>query len=57
MRRLVIGSEVGARFSPGFGALHELRRPRLRLRIPTPVKWTGYGVLALIAVSALGHLH
>ena len=57
MRRMVIGSEVGAQFTPGFGALHELRRPRLRFRLPAPYKWAGYAVLALIAVSALGHLH
>ncbi len=56
MRRMVIGSEVGAQFTPGFGALHELRRSRLRLRIPTPYKWAGYAVLALLALSALGHL-
>ena len=57
MRRLVMGSEVGAQFTPGFGALHELRRPRLRLRLPTPYKWAGYGLLALVAISAIGHLH
>jgi len=57
MRRMVTGSEVGARFTPGFGALHELRRPRLRLRLPTPYKWAGGALLALIALAALGHLH
>jgi len=57
MRRMLIGSEVGARFTPGFGALHELRRPRMRLRVPAPYRWVGYGVLALVALSAIGHLH
>lgn len=57
MRRVVIGSEVGVEFTPGFGALHRIRRPRFRLRVPLPYRWAGYGVLALVALAALGHLH
>ncbi len=57
MRRVVIGSEVGSRFTPGFGALHQLRRPRVRLRIPTPYKWVGGALLALVTLAAIGHLH
>lgn len=57
MRRLVIGSEVGSSFSPGFGALHEMRRPAFRLRVGEPYKIIGYGMLILLAVATIGHLH
>lgn len=57
MRRVVIGSEVGATLTPGFGALHELRRPRLRVRLSAPYRWAGFGLIAVLALSALGHLH
>ncbi len=57
MRRAVIGSEVGSNFTPGFGALHEMRRPPFRVRIGEPYKIVGYGALILLAVAALGHLH
>jgi len=57
MRRVVIGTEVGAALTPGFGALHELRRPRFRLRVATPYRWVGLGALAILAISALGHIH
>lgn len=57
MRRMVIGSEVGANFTPGFGALHEVRRPRLRMRFTPVSTWAGGALLALLAVSTLGHLH
>jgi hypothetical protein len=55
MKRMVSGSEVGAQFTPGFGALQQLRRPRLR--IPAPYKWAGGALLALVALAAIGHLH
>ncbi len=57
MRRAMMPSEVGAHLTPGFGALHELRRPSLRIRVAEPYKIAGYGMLILLAVSALGHLH
>ena len=57
MKRIVIGSEVGAKFSPGFGALHQLKRPRLRLRIPAPYTLAGGAVLAVATLAAGGHLH
>ncbi len=57
MRRMVIGSEVGASLPPGFGGLHQIRHSRMRLRLGEPAKYVGFGFLALIAVAALGHLH
>jgi hypothetical protein len=57
MKRMVIGSEVGARFTPGFGALYELKRPRMRLRIPSAYKWAGGAALAFVALAAIGHMH
>jgi len=57
MRRSVIASEVGMNLAPGFGAMQELRRPPLRIRVGEPYKIAGYGALILLAVALVGHLH
>jgi len=57
MRRTVIGSEIGAEFTPGFGALQQFKRPRFRLRLTTPLMWASLPVLAVIALSLFAYLH
>jgi hypothetical protein len=57
MRRAVFGSEVGARFAPGFGALHEIRPSRVRFRLGRPGLIAAGGMAVLIAVAAIGHMH
>lgn len=57
MRRTVIGSEIGAEFTPGFGALQQFKRPRFRLRLMTPLMRASLPVLAVIALSLFAYLH
>lgn len=57
MRRVVIGSEVGAVLPPGFGGLHQVRHSRRPFRITEPAKYAAYGFLALLVFAGIGHLH
>ena len=55
MRRLVIGSEVGSHFAPGFGAMHEIRSTRPPIRFSPAARLIAYGAAILVGIAALGH--
>ena len=57
MRRAIFGSEVGSHFAPGFGAVHEIRPSRIRLRLGQPARFAAYGAMLLVAIAAIGHMH